>query len=292
MGKKRKKTGSRYGLQGVTLCISIALVLILLGMIEFSVLTARNLSASIKENLLVTMVLQEDITNPEARQICKTLRTKSYINSIEYLSKEQVLRTQSKLMGADPSEFIGSNPYLGFIELRMNADYANSDSLRWIVKELKKYPKVGEVTYQQDLMDSVNENLSKVSFVLLILAVLLTFVSFTLINNTIRLSVYARRFSIHTMKLVGASWSFIRGPFIRRAVCFGLIASVLAVLVLSGCFYGLYRYTPDILNVATWEVLTVTVASVFVFGMVITGTCASISVNKFLKMTAGELYKI
>ena len=292
MGKKRNKTGNHYGLQGVTLCISTALVLILLGIVVFSVLSARNLSASIKQNLMVTMVLQEDVTNSEAQQICKTLRTKSYINSMEYLSKEQVLRNQTQLMGADPSEFIGGNPYLGFIELHMNADYANNDSLQWIVKELRAYPKVGEVTYQQDLMNSVNENLRKINLVLLVLAVLLTFVSFTLINNTVKLSVYARRFSIHTMKLVGASWSFIRGPFVRRAMGLGLVASVLAILVLGGCFYGLYRYKPDILTVATWPVLAVTVASVFVCGLVLTGVCATISVTKFLRMTAGELYKI
>ena len=292
MGKKRKNSGNHSGLQDVTLCISTALVLILLGMVVFSVLTARNLSASIKENFLVTMVLQEDITNPEAQQICKTLRGKPYINSMEYLSKEQILRVQSKRMGEDPSEFIGVNPFQGFIELHMNAEYANSDSLRWIVTELKKYPKVGEVTYQKDLMNSVNENLRKISLVLLVLAVLLTFISFTLINNTIRLGVYAHRFSIHTMKLVGASWSFIRRPFVRHAVCVGLIASILSVLILAGCFYWLYTSNPDILSVATWEVLTGTVTAVFLFGMAITGACAAISVTTFLRMKAGELYKI
>jgi len=292
MGKKRNNTGNRYGLQGVTLCISTALVLILLGMVVFSVLTARNLSASIKENLVVTMLLHEEMTNPEAQQLCKTLHEKVYVNHVDFVSKEQVLREQTKEMGYDPSEFIGGNPYLAFIELQLKADYANKDSLKWITKELQKYPKVGEVAYQQDLMDSVNDNLRKVSVVLLVLAVLLTIISFSLINNTVKLSVFARRFSIHTMKLVGASWSFIRGPFVRKAMGIGLVSSLLAVVVLGGCFYALYRYNPGILMVATWEVLAITVASIFIFGLVITGVCATISVTKFLKMKAGDLYKI
>ena len=292
MGNKRKNTGNRQGLQVVTLCISTAMVLILLGLVVFSVLTARNLSDYVKENLTVTMMLEDDMTNPEALQLCRNLRARRYISSLHYVSKQQALKEQTVAMGTDPSEFIGTNPFLGSIEVNLKADYANSDSLRWIEKELKKYPKVGDITYQQDLMDSVNDNLRKISIVLLILAGLLTFVSFSLINNTVRLGIYARRFSIHTMKLVGASWRFIRRPFVCRAVVVGLVAALIAVVVLAGCVYALVQYEPDAMTVITWEVMAVTAASVFLSGIVITAVCSSISVNKFLRMKAGELDKI
>jgi cell division transport system permease protein len=144
----------------------------------------------------------------------------------------------------------------------------------------------------EDLMDKVNKNLNRVSIVLLVLAVLLTFVSFTLISNTVRLSVYARRFIIHTMKLVGASWGFIRRPFLKRAAVVGVIAAVLANAVLGAGIYAFSLKQPDMLDVVTWEVLAITAGAVFLFGIVITVLCAWLAVNKFLRMSAGELYKI
>ena len=292
MGNKRKNTRNRQGLQSVTLCISTSLVLILLGMVVFSVLTARNMSTYVRENLIVTMMLQDDMTNPEARQLCGRLHRYPYINKVEFISKEQALKEQTQALGTDPSEFIGANPFQASIEIRLKSDYANTDSLQWITKKLQRYPKVGSITYQKGLMDSVNTLLQKISLVLLILAGLLTFVSFSLISNTVRLSIYARRFSIHIMKLVGASWGFIRRPFVLRAVGVGIIAALLAVVVLGCCVYALYTYEPDILTVVTPEVMVVTALSVFLFGIIITAICAGLSVNKFLKMKAGELYKI
>ena len=178
------------------------------------------------------------------------------------------------------------------MEIQLKSDYANRDSLKWIVKEIRKDVRVSDIAYMEDLVDQVNYNLSRISIVLLVLAVLLTFVSFALISNTVRLSVYARRFTIHTMKLVGASWGFIRRPFIRSAVTVGLIASILANIVLGACFYGLYLTQPGILSLIQWEELTITAGAVFLFGLLITALCAWLAVNKFLKMTAGELYKI
>ncbi len=274
------------------MCISTALVLILLGMVVFSVLTAQNLSAYVKENLTVSMILSEDMNNSEALQLSKDVARRKYVNKVNFISKEQVLKEQTAAMGTDPSEFIGANPFVSSLELRLKAGYANTDSLRWIVKDLKKNKKVTDITYPQDLMDSVNNNLRKINLVLLVLAVLLTCVSFSLINNTVKLSVYARRFNIHTMKLVGASWSFIRRPFLRKAVTIGLIAAVIANALLAAGIYLLYTYEPGVIAVITWQVMAVTAASVFLFGILITLLCACFSVNKFLKMKAGDLYKI
>ena len=292
MKRNRKSARPRHGLQAVTLCISTAMVLILLGIVVFSVLTARNTSTYVKENLLVTMTLQDDMTNPEAQQLCSRLKQYPYIKHVDFISKERVLQEQTKALGTDPSEFVGMNPYQGSIEIRLKGDYANNDSLKWITTELKRYPKVGNITYQKGLIEDVNTFLQKISIVLLVLACLLTFVSFSLINNTVRLSIYARRFSIHTMKLVGASWGFIRRPFVWRAVGIGLIAALIAVITLSCFVYMLYTKEPEILTVVTPHVTLVTAASEFFFGIIITAICSSLSVNKFLKMKASELYNI
>lgn len=292
MGKRRKRAGGRHGLQVVTLCISTTMVLVLLGLLVFFVLTARNLSAYVKENLTVTVMLADSVTDNQARLMCRDMYRRCYTRNVDYISKEQAQREQTAAMGADPSEFLGFNPFSATLEVRMKSEYANRDSLRWISAELMKDSRVTDVAYQEDLMDSVNNNLRKFSVVLLALAVLLTCVSFSLINSTVKLSVYSRRFLIHTMKLVGASWGFIRRPFLRNAIGIGLMAAVLACGVLGGGAYLLYAYEPSIVAVVTWRELAITGVAVFVFGIVITTLCSCISVNKFLRMSAGDLYKI
>ena len=276
----------------VTLCISTTMVLVLLGLIVLSVQTSRNLSSWVKENLTVTVMLGDDVSVNDAKRLCRELYHRPYSKNIDYVSKEQALKEQTKAMGSDPSEFLGANPFVATLELQMKSDYANHDSLLWIAKEIRKHPQVTDVAYQEDLMDNVNINLSRINIILLVLAVLLTFVSFSLINNTVRLSVYSRRFLIHTMKLVGASWGFIRRPFIRQGLLVGVLASVLAIAVLAGCVYALYTYEPNIQNIITWVELAITAGAVLLFGILITVICSWISVGKFLRMTAGEMYKI
>ena len=292
MKRRKKYAGNRRGVQLVTLCISTAMVLVLLGLVVLSVQTSRNLSQWVKENLTVTVMLSDDVSVNGAKLLCRDLYHRPYSRNIDYISKEQALKEQSEAMGSDPSEFLGVNPFPATLELQLKSDYANRDSLKWIANELQKNPKVTDVAYQVDLMDCVNRNLTKVNLLLLALAVLLTFVSFSLINNTVRLSVYSRRFLIHTMKLVGASWTFIRKPFMKQALLIGVIAAIVAIAVLGGMTYGLYYYEPNILTVITWRELTITGVAVLLFGIIITATCSYISVNKFLRMSAGELYKI
>ena len=292
MGKRRKKASKRNSLQVITLCISTALVLILVGLVVLSVLSARNLSKVVKENLTVTLVLSEEITEPEVAQMKKSLEGKRYVQHVKYISKEQVLAEETKALGYDPTEFVGVNFYTASLELNLKSDYANRDSMKWIGAELKKHQKVKEVDFQQDLMDQVNDNIGKASIVLIVLAVLLSIISFSLINNHVRLGVYASRFNIHTMKLVGASWGFIRRPFIWRAIAIGLVAAIIAILVLGGGVYAWYTKSPDILIVMTWEVLAITAGVILLFGLIITTFCSYVSVNKFLKMKAGDLYKV
>ena len=292
MKRRRKNTGNRRGVQLVTLCISTAMVLVLLGMVVLSVQTSRNLSQWVKENLVVTVMLSDDVSANGAKLLCRDLYHRPYSKNIDYISREQALKEQTAAMGSDPSEFLGVNPFPATLELQLHSDYANRDSLKWIAAELKKNPSVADVAYQVDLMDSVNRNLAKLNILLLALAVLLTCISFSLINNTVRLSVYSRRFAIRTMKLVGASWGFIRRPFMRQALGVGLLAALIALAVLGACAYGLYYYEPNVLMVISWRELVITAIAVVLFGIIITMTCSYISVNKFLRMSVGELYNI
>ncbi len=279
-------------MQVVTLCISTTMVLILLGLVVFFVLSARNLSAHMKEHLTVSVMLNDSVSVNDAKLFCRDLYHRPYSRNIDYISKEQAQREQIKELGSDPTEFLGFNPFPASLEIQLKADYANRDSLKWIVKELRKDNRVSDLAYMEDLMDKVNVNLSRVSILLLVLAALLTFVSFSLISNTVRLSIYARRFVIHTMKLVGASWGFIRRPFMKQAVGVGVVAAILAIGVLGAGVYGLFLVQPGIEEVVTWQVLAITAGSILLFGIVITALCAWLAVNKFLRMKAGELYKI
>ena len=276
----------------MTLCISTSMVLVLLGLVVFSVQTSRNLSHWVKENLTVTVVLNDEVSVGDAKRFQQDLVRRPFSKDVLYISREQALKEQTDAMGSDPSEFLGMNPFPATLELQLHSDYANADSLAWISDELRKNPEVTDVAYQVDLMDSVNRNLAKLNILLLVLAVLLTFISFSLINNTVRLSVYSRRFLIHTMTLVGASWGFIRRPFMRQGALVGVIAALIAIIVLGGGIYALYYYEPNILAIITWRELVITALAVLVFGLVITLTCSYISVNRFLRMPAGELYKI
>ena len=292
MKRRKEKTGRRQGVQLMTLCISTSMVLVLLGLVVFSVQTSRNLSHWVKENLTVMVVLNDEVSVGDAKRFQQDLVRRPFSKDVLYISREQALKEQTDAMGSDPSEFLGMNPFPATLELQLHSDYANADSLAWISDELRKNPEVTDVAYQVDLMDSVNRNLAKLNILLLVLAVLLTFISFSLINNTVRLSVYSRRFLIHTMKLVGASWGFIRRPFMRQGALVGVIAALIAIIVLGGGIYALYYYEPNILAIITWRELVITALAVLVFGLVITLTCSYISVNRFLRMPAGELYKI
>ena len=232
-----QKSGSLFDMQFITSCISTMLVLLLLGMVVFFVMTANNLSVYVRENINFSVLLNDDMKEAEAIRFQKQLEEEPFVKQATYISKAQALKEQTEAMGTDPAEFLGYNPFTASIEIKLNAAYANSDSLSWIQEKLldnKKvievnYPQdlVIEVNYPQDLIDTINQNIRKISMFLLGLAALLTLISFALINNTIRLTIYSKRFLIHTMKLVGASWSFIRRPFIVRNVWIGILAAAM-----------------------------------------------------------------
>ena len=287
-----RKADKFFNMQFITSSISTTLVLLLLGMVVFFVLSANNLSDYVRENIGFTVLVSDDMKEAEALKFQQRLNAEAYVKESVYISKEQALKEQTEAMGTDPAEFLGYNPFTASIEIKLNAAYANSDSIAWIEKEILAEKKVMEVSYPQDLLDSVNRNIQRVSLFLIGLAGLLTLISFALINNTIRLAVYSKRFLIHTMKLVGAGWGFIRRPFLVRNVWVGILAALLADALLMGMAYMLVRYEPQLIEIITPSSLLMVMISVFVFGVVITWLCAYVSINKYLRMKASELYYI
>lgn len=284
------KKASFFNMQALTSCISMMLVLLLLGALVFFVLTARNLSNQVKENINITLLLSDDIKASDIVTTQNTLKKKDYVKSIHYNSKEDALKELSENMGADPSDFLGTNPLTASLELGLKADYATPDSIYWIEKELRQTPKVVDIIYQKEWVDTINGWIAKISLVLLVLAGLLTFVSFALINNTLRLSVYSKRFLINTMKLVGARWGFIRRPFLLKGMTLGLIAAIVADILLYIGYLGLVNVEPAVKEVVTWDILLIVGLSVILFGVLITLICSFFSVNRFLHMKTANMY--
>ena len=198
----------------------------------------------------------------------------------------------TKAMGTDPSQFLEYNPFYASLNIRLEADYACNDSLKVIEKSIAAKEGVREVTWQKDLLDIINSNIRKVAGILLILAVILSLVSFTLINNTIKLTIYSQRFILYSMKLVGAKWSFIRKPFIQRNIWIGLTSAILTCLVI---WYGLkigLKYEPWLIMLSEPKIIIPVFIIVTVIGLLITGVCALHSVNRFLRMKSGELHYV
>lgn len=279
-----------FDMQFITACISTTMVLILLGLMLFLVLSAHRLSVYVRENLNFTVLLSNDAPESAILALQKRLDGEAFVKASAYISKEEALKEEVETMGSDPVEFLGYNPFSPSIELKLHAAYANADSVAWIKERILADKLVTDVDYRQGLMDSVNRNISKLSIGLLAVAALLTLISFALINNTVRLTIYSKRFLIHTMKLVGAGWGFIRRPFLRRNFWVGLSSGVLADAVLVAAAYALVSYEPGLLAVITTDILLWVMLSTFLFGVLITCMCAYISINKYLRLSAGDLY--
>ena len=290
--KAKRNSVSYFDMQFITSSISTTLVLLLLGLVVFFVLGAHNLSVYVKENINFSILISDDMKESDILKLQKKLDKEPFVKETEYISKKQALREQTEATGTDPQEFLGYNPFTASIEIKLHSDYANSDSIAKIEKKIKRNTNIQEVLYQKDLIDAVNDNIRNISLMLLGLAVILTFISFALINNTIRLTIYSKRFLIHTMKLVGASWSFIRRPFLRRNFWIGVLSAVIADAVLWGAAYWLVSYEPELIRVITPEVMLLVSVAVLVFGVLITWLCALLSINKYLRMKASTLYYI
>ncbi|MGN0048054.1 MAG: cell division protein FtsX [Bacteroides sp.] len=293
MSKANIRNRASSGFEFVTSCISTTLVLLLLGLVVFFVLGAHNLSVYVKENINFSILISDDMKEADILKLQKRLDQEPFVKQTEYISKKQALREQTEAMGTDPQEFLGYNPFTASIEVKLHSAYANPDSVAVIEKVIKqKSSNIQEILYQKELIAAVNENIRDISLLLLGLAAILTLISFALINNTIQLTIYSKRFLIHTMKLVGAGWSFIRRPFLSRYFWTGALAGFVADAILWGGAYLAVRWEPDLVKIITPGVMLLVSASVLLFGVLITSLCALFSINKYLRMKAGALYYI
>ena len=290
MVKQKKKR--KIDLLFITACISTSLVLLLIGIVALLLLTAGDLSRHLKQEMTVEVILKESITDTQLSTLRRGIEASPYCAVCSYISKEDALKDMTKAMGTDPSQFLEYNPFYASLNIRLEADYACNDSLKVIEKKIAAQEGVREVTWQKDLLDIINSNIRKVAGLLLILAMILSLVSFTLINNTIKLTIYAQRFVLYSMKLVGAKWSFIRKPFISRNLWIGFTSAVLTCIII---WYGLkigLKYEPWLVMLAEPRIIIPVFAVVMFIGLLITGVCALHSVNRFLRMKSGELHYV
>jgi cell division transport system permease protein len=282
----RRKLRSSYA----TTTISISLVLFLLGIIGFLFLNAQRLAVHVKENLGFTVLIKDNAREAEVRRLQKIISAAPYVRSVEYVDKERAAEVLKEELGEDFVDFLGYNPLLSSIEVKLAAEWANADSMARIEAEVLNFPQVKEVYYQKNLLQAVNENIRKITLVLSLFSALLLFIAIALINNTIRLSIYARRFLIRTMQLVGATRGFIRKPFLLKSVLHGLIGATIAIVLLSLMIYSLGKELDGVIGFSDLLLVGILFLLVTIIGILITVVSTFFAVNKYLLLKTDQLY--
>jgi cell division transport system permease protein len=273
-----------------TTVISIALVLFLLGAVGYLMMNAQRLSNYVKENIGFNIVLKDNVREAEVRRLQKYLDASSYVKETEYIDKERAAKELQLQLGEDFVDFLGYNPLLSSIEVKLFAEYANPDSIKHVEAIFSSFPQVKEVFYQKNLVEKVNENVNRISLVLLSFNTLLLLIAIALINNTIRLSIYAKRFLINTMQLVGATKSFIRQPFISTSIFHGFTGGVLANGMLAGAIYLGQKELGGFIGFDNIEMIGVLFILVIVIGIILSLTSTFFAVNKYLRLKTDQLY--
>jgi cell division transport system permease protein len=291
MSKEEKKVARKsIRTSYISTVISISLVLFMLGLLGLIILNAQKLSNHVKENIGFSIFLHENTTAEQASKIQENLNKQAYVKRTQFINKEDAAKLLQQDLGEDFVEFLGYNPLLASIDVNMNAAYAHPDSIGWIEASLARNPQILEVSYQKDLISAVNANVRKIGIILLGFSVLLLIVVIALINNTIRLAIYSKRFLIKTMQLVGATGGFIRRPFVWRGIINGFFSALIAIALLSGVIYSAAQNMPDILDIADIQLYGILGAGVIVLGVLISWISTSLAVRKFLRIQSTDLY--
>jgi cell division transport system permease protein len=287
---QEKYTRRRLKGSYITTVVSITLVLFMLGLLGLIILQTKKLSDYVKENIGFSIIMKENVKEAGIIQLQKVLDATSYVKSTEYVTKEEAAQQFREELGEDFTSFLGYNPLLPTIEVRFKADYANNDSLAIIKDKILANNNVKEVWYQESLVDVVNSNLQKIGLIILGFSALLLLISIALINNTIRLSVYSKRFLIRSMLLVGATRSFISRPFIWKGVVQGIVGSILAISLLSGLIYLSQKEIPELVSLQQIDLYLTLFGIVLVLGIVITWLSNHFAVRKYIKIKSDSLY--
>jgi len=282
---KRRLTGS-----SITTIVSLSLVLFMLGLLGIIILNTRKLSDNVKENIGFQVILNDGVKDVDVARLQKTLDASDYVKSTEFVTKEEAAARLQKDLGEDFIDFLGFNPLLSSINVHLKAEYANADSLSWIEKDMMDTKLVKEVVYHKSLVTMINENVQKIGIVILAFSALLMLIALALINNTIRLSIYSKRFIIKTMQLVGATQGFIRRPFVLNGIKHGVYGAVIAILMLIGVLYIAQRQMPELQELQDQNMLATLFGIVIVLGIIISWISTSLAVRKYLRLKSDDLY--
>ena len=288
--KKNKSLNKKIVSSSVSVIISLSLVLFVVGLLSLVLINAQKLSNYVKENIGFSIMIKEDVKEIELIEFNKILDAEDFTKSTRFISKEQATKELEQELGEDFVNFLGFNPIMASIDVKLNSSYANNDSLQNISSRLEKSDVVYEVFYQKNFIKKLNSNVGKISFFLICISLILFFIAFALINNTIRLSVYSKRFIIRTMRLVGAENSFIQKPFLISGVYQGLYSAIFAIFMLLGSIQLIQTETASILNINDLQNIGLVFIVLFCSGIIISGTSTFFAVRKFIYLNEGELY--
>ena len=290
------KTGNNTSLNrrilssSASVVISLSLVLFVIGLLGLALINAQRLSNYVKENIGFTIMLKEGVNEMEIMNFQKILDAADFAKSSTFVSKEQATKDLQNDLGEDFVSFLSYSPLLASVDVKLNASYANTDSLAVIKAELNYYPVVHTIFYQENLIDKLNSNVNRLSFFLLSFCLLLFVIAFALINNTIRLSVYSKRFLIRTMRLVGATNSFIQKPFLVKGIYQGIYSSIFAIFMLIGSIQIIQSETASMLNITDLKIIGFIFILIFIFGFFLSWISTFFAVRKFIKQKESELY--
>jgi cell division transport system permease protein len=291
MNKQKNKSLNRKLISSsASVVISLSLVLFVIGLLSLVLINAQILSNYIKENIGFSIMLKENAKQVEVMSFNKTIDAMPFTKETTFISKESATTELENELGEDFVSFLGFNPILSSIDVKLHPEYANNDSLRIITNKLNQHNIVYEVYYQENLIDKINNNVQKLSFVLLTFCIILFIIAFALINNTIRLSVYSKRFIIRTMRLVGAKNSFIQKPFLVDGLYQGMYSSIFAIFMLIGSIKLVQAETANILNINDLQVIGIVFVLIFISGLLLSSLSTYFAVKKFINVSEGELY--
>ncbi len=274
----------------LTSTISISMILFLIGMLGIVLLNAEQLARHVRENIGFTLVLNDDIQQKDIDDLLKSLKASDFVKSVEYVDKETAAQRLKKDLGEDFTGFLGYNPLLSTVDVKLQANFTTPDKLVVLEKKLMEYPQVKEVSYQRDIVSIINDNVQKIGLVLVFFSGLLLLIFSALINNTIRISIYSQRFIINTMLLVGATHRFIRAPFIKRSIKYGILGALAANLLL---FVLMLSYSSELSGIIETDDLRifgqVFFADLFL-GVLLSWGSTYLAVNKFISLKFDELF--